>query len=423
MKKAITLKRLISFFLSISILFALIGNLTSCTTQRVNAQDLMKGITGQSVPLNAPDDKFYNHMADFYLKLFKKTLDENENSLISPLSVLIALAMTANGADNETLEQLQTYLGGEISLPTLNEYLYYYLQSLPSINKSKLNIANSIWFRDDEDRLTVEKDFLQKNANYYNAAAHKSPFDNSTLADINNWVKSKTDGMIDKILDQIDEDTVMYLINAVVFDAEWKRVYNKDDIKNGQFTDISGQKQTAKFMFSEENLYIDNARATGFIKPYANDLYSFVAILPKDDISLMDYIAFLTGEEFLRVVNSAQPTLVNAFLPKFSYDYTIKMNDGLKELGIPKAFSSTEADFSKLGRSARGNIYIGEVLHKTFISVDELGTKAGAVTKVEMKDESYSEAKTVKLDRPFVYAIIDNATGLPIFIGTVNNLK
>ena len=137
--------------------------------------------------------------------------------------------MTANGAANETLSQMEEVLGKDIPLEELNEYLYYYVNNLPSEEKSKLNIANSIWFRDDEDRLTVEKDFLQKNADYYNAAIYKSPFDDQTLQDINYWVKTNTDGMIDKILEKIDDDSIMYLINAIVFDAEWK-IYNKSDI-------------------------------------------------------------------------------------------------------------------------------------------------------------------------------------------------
>lgn len=416
-------KRLMPLFVYMLVLLILVGNLTSCAVLSPKTQDLTGDETPQPVQGTAPDDAFYMHTADLSLNLFKETIDDNKNSLISPLSVILALAMTANGADTETFDQMQAYLGGDIPLSKLNEYLYYYYTNLPSSDKSKLSIANSIWFRDDENRLTVEKDFLQTNASYYKASVYKSDFGHQTINDINKWVKNNTDGMIEKILDQIDEDTVMYLINAVVFDAEWKKVYNKNNITSGQFTDISGQKQPADFMFSEENLFLDDGRATGFIKPYENGIYSFVALLPNEDVSISDYIATLTGEGFLNTVNNAQQTLVRAGLPKFSYDYTIKMNDALKDLGIPKAFSPTEADFTKLGKSSRGNIYIGEVLHKTFISVDELGTKAGAVTKVEMKDEAYIEAKIVTLDRPFVYAIIDNTTGFPLFIGTVMSLQ
>lgn len=422
-KYAFKFKALAFYFLCIMLLLATTLNLVSCAAFSVSAYDLMEGVSAPQAQGKAVDNRFTNQAATFYVELFKKSFDNDKNSLISPLSVLLALAMTANGADGQTLDEMQACLGGEITLPELNEYLVTYSKSLPSGDKSKLNTANSIWFRDNEDRLTVEKDFLEKNAAYYNAAAYKSPFDDSTLKDINNWVKNNTDNMIDKILDAIDGDTVMYLINAVVFDAEWKTVYNKNDISSGLFTDIKGEKQSARFMFSEENIYLEDSNATGFIKPYANGAYSFAALLPNEGISIKDYIATLTGESFLSMIKSAKETKVSASLPKFSYDYTLKMNDILKELGINKAFSASDADFTKLGRSTRGNIFIGEVLHKTFIAVDELGTRAGAVTKVEMKDEAYCETKEVKLDRPFVYAIIDNATGLPVFIGAMVSLQ
>jgi serpin B len=403
---------------SILLLAAITLNLTACAPT-VQAADLMAGISGKTVQGKNADAKFIGNTADFSLALFKKTISQEKNSLISPLSVLLALAMTANGADSQTLSEMERVLGRDIGLEELNEYLYSYVRNLPNEKKSKLTVANSIWFREDENRLTVEKDFLQKNADYYNAAAYKSPFDGQTLKDINSWVKENTDGMIDKILDQIEDDTIMYLINAVAFDAEWETVYNKANISEGSFTAIGGSTQKAEFMHSEENIYLDDGRATGFIKPYAGNKYSFVALLPNEDIAIGDYIDMLSGEGFLQTINGAVTTAVSAALPKFSYDYKIQMNAALKAMGMPQAFSPLQADFSKLGKSTRGNIFIGEVLHKTFIQVDELGTRAGAVTKVEMQDEAYIETKVVVLNRPFVYAIIDNASKLPVFIGTV----
>ena len=411
--------------LTLLIVFAGAMAMTACSssTMEIQATDLMDGVSSKTVSGRPADDQFIDNTVDFSFELFKNTITAKENSLISPLSALLALAMTANGADNQTFTQMEEVLGRGISHEQLNEYLYSYVKSLPSENKSKLNIANSIWFRDDENRLMVEKDFLQKNADYYNAAAYKSAFDEQTLKDINEWVKTNTDGMIDKILDQIDEDTVMYLINAIAFEAEWEIVYNKDQIFSGDFIAIDGSTQTADFMLSEENSYIDDGKAVGFIKPYANGNYSFVTLLPNEDVVIEDYIETLSGAGFINAIKHAENTPVTATLPKFQYDYTIKMNDALKVLGMPDAFLDGKADFNKLGKSTRGNIYIGEVLHKTFISVDELGTKAGAVTKVEMKDESYMETKNVKLNRPFVYFIIDNSTKLPIFMGTVMSLQ
>ena len=146
--------------------------------------------------------------------------------------------------------------------------------------------------------------------------------------------------------------------------------------------------------------------------------------LPNKDVSIEDYIETLSGEGFLNTIKGAENTAVSAILPKFSYDYTIKMNDALKALGMPDSFSPTNADFSKLQKSSSSKIYISEVLHKTFISVDELGTRAGAVTKVDLGEISLTKTtELVKLNRPFVYAIIDNATNLPVFIGTVMSLK
>ncbi|MDD4657811.1 MAG: serpin family protein, partial [Eubacteriales bacterium] len=209
--------------LSLLLLAAITVNLSACVPA-VQAADLMTGVSGKSVQGKNTDTKFIGNTADFSLELFKKTSSEEKNSLISPLSVLLALAMTANGADTQTLSEMETVLGGDIGLEELNEYLFSYVQNLPRDKKARVDIANSIWFQEDEDQLLVERDFLQKNADYYNAAAYKSPFDGQTLKDINNWVKENTDGMIDKILDQISPAAVMYLINAVVFDAQWDTV-------------------------------------------------------------------------------------------------------------------------------------------------------------------------------------------------------
>jgi len=295
---------------------------------------------------------------------------------------------------------------------------------LPSTEKAKLNIANSIWFRDDE-RLQVKPGFLQKNADYYNAAAYKSPFDKQTLNDINNWVKFHTDGMIEKILEEINDDAVMYLINAVVFDAKWEVAYKKDAIKKGIFTDINGKKQNVDFMSSMESKYLDDGKATGFIKPYAGGQYSFAALLPNEGVSIEEYIASLTGEGFINTIKNAINESVAASMPKFSYKYEIEMSDALIALGMTDAFDGDKADFSRMATSSRGNIYIDFVKHKTFISVDELGTKAGAVTIVGMNEATSvkPQPKIVTLDRPFVYVIIDNATNLPIFIGTLMSVE
>ena len=402
-----------------------IFNLTGCGI-KISAQDLTEGYEPESVNKREPDKAFIDSQTDFSVNLFKVTANnEGENILISPLSVGLALAMTANGADNQTLSEMEALLCDGFGIQSLNEYFSSYVNSLDSGEKYKVSIANSIWFRDDENRLSVEKDFLQTNANYYSAQIYKSPFDKKTVRDINNWVKLHTDKTIDKIVDEINPNTVMYLINALAFDAEWEHVYEKSDITNGTFTSYGGEKQDTEMMTSEERLYLCDENSTGFIKNYSGGKYSFAALLPNEGIDIYEYIQGLTGERLQNTLDGAQSSAVKATMPKFSYEYESSLNDPLKKLGMNSAFDESKADFSKMGKSSNGNLYISEVKHKTFICVDERGTKAGAVTSVTMNEEGADPMSmySVKLDRPFVYMIIDNDTNLPLFIGAVTDIN
>ena len=418
-------KKMILALCSLVLVCAIAINLTGCA-ETVQAADLMDGVTANAVVGKAADDAFRNSQMHLAVELFQSavTASKDENVLLSPLSVQLALAMTANGAAGQTKEEMETLLGGEITLEDLNEYLYSYVKSLSSGEKCKLRIANSIWFRDDEKRLQVEKDFLQRNGDYYGAQIYKAAFDEKTLKDVNAWVNDHTDGMIDSVLDQIDPDAVMYLINALAFDGEWMHVYDKSEVYKGNFTNIAGEEMSVDMMHSTESVYLQDARATGFMKPYKGGRYSLAALLPNEGVDIYDYVSGLTGEGLLGTLSSAQSGMVVAALPKFSYEYGLIMNEALKELGIPSAFDGNTADFSQMAHSSRGNIYIGEVLHKTFISVDELGTKAGAVTKIEMVDECAPMfQREVNLNRPFVYMIVDNQTNLPVFIGIVTDIQ
>lgn len=413
--------KILPCILCMTILTATVLAASGCTA-KVQAANLMKGIKRQSVSGLTPDNEFIYSSADFAVKLFRHSRSDGENSMISPLSVMLALAMMANGADGETKSEAERLLGGNIPLEKLNRYLYSYAESLPSENKEKLNIANSIWFR--ESRLAVEKQFLQTNADYYGADIYESAFDRQTLKDINNWIKNNTDGMMDKMLDNIDSECVMYIVNAVVFDAEWQTKYKKSDIYDGRFTAVNGEQNIVSMMMSDETTYIKTDDATGFIKPYKNDNYSFAALLPNEDIGINEYVSSLNGEKLINTLKSATNSGVTVHIPKFTCEYSIELNNALKTLGIETAFNCEKADFSKLGKSDAGNIYINNVLHKTFISVDDLGTRAGAATVITIKDAAAPMVENVvKLDRPFVYAVIDNNTNIPVFIGTIMNIS
>jgi len=230
--------------------------------------------------------------------------------------------------------------------------------------------------------------------------------------------------MISEILDSIDPRDMLFMINAVVFDAEWQSIYYTQDVRKGDFTNISGAIQNVNFMHGAEYGFLDDGMATGFIKPYAGGGYSFVALLPNEDISIEHYIKSLTGAGFLDTLNSInKEQLVFTSMPKFKYDYSIRMKDILATLGMTDAFDVEAARLNDMAVSSDGNIFISEVIHKTYIEVDERGTRAGAVTMVAANGGGGPrDYEIVDLDRPFVYAIIENATNLPIFIGTVMSI-
>jgi len=407
---------LIAALVAASLLIPLIGYTSS------TSDDLMKGIKPNELSLNINIKDGDIGAVDFSVWLFQKSLSDKENTIMSPLSVLCALAMVANGADGDTLSQIESVFG--ITIVELNEYLHVYLKSLSSDDKASLDIANSIWIKDDGS-ISVVKDFLQTNADYYDASIYKALFDDSTLKAINSWVSEKTNGMIKNILNEISPDAVMYLINAIAFDAEWEQIYNESNVRLGNFTSVSGQKRDVQMMYSIEDVFLKDSDATGFMKYYAGRKYAFVAMLPNEGTSVNDYISTLTGQKLVNLLNNKQQITVNTATPKFESKYSIDLNDILSDRGMSAAFDPCDANFSRLGSSPVGNnIYISKVTHKAIISVDEKGTKAGAIAAIEVSFTSapLEPPKTVYLDRPFVYMIIDCETNIPVFIGTVLDL-
>ena len=408
--------------ISLVLLCAMAVNLTGCATT-VHAEDLMEGVTPNSVTALNDLSSGSSDVTDFAIRLFKQTNENGKNTLISPLSVLCALAMTANGAEGETREQMEAVLG--MSVEELNLYLYSYINSLPQGEKYKLSVANSIWFTDD-DRFTVNQDFLQTNADYYGADIYKTPFDKQTLKDINNWVKNETDNMIPKVLEDIPDAAIMYLINALAFEAEWTEIYEKNQVRDKTFTKEDGTKQDVELMYSTEGKYLEDENATGFIKYYKERKYAFVALLPNEGVTVSEYINSLDGESLAAMLANAESRSVETAIPKFESEYDTEMSGVLEAMGMSNAFNVTFANFSGIGDSTEGGIYISKVIHKTYIQVGEKGTKAGAVTAIEMNDGSAGppdEVKQVYLDRPFVYMLIDCETNIPFFIGTMMGVE
>lgn len=411
-------ERIISF-----VLLLIFAVYTFGCSHEITSEDLMKNVT-PTTSEKRPIEGEITDTADFAVRLLQSSSEDGKNTLISPLSVLAALAMTVNGAEENTLSEMTDTIGVEREM--LNDILSEYIDDLPQGEKYKLNVANSIWFTDDE-RFTVNGDFLQKNADTYRADIYKTAFDKSTLNDINSWVERETDGMIKNILDEIPSDAIMYLVNALAFDAEWRVTYEKNQVKKGEFHLSDGSTQKVEFMNGAESKYLCDGDAEGFIKYYVGGKYAFAAILPQEGTALSDYVDSLSGAKLLDILTNAKNATVHTSIPKFEVEYGTEMLDALRAMGIKDAFDPFNADFSGLGSSTGGNIFISRVIHKTYISVGEKGTQAGAATVVEMKDgaapEDINNTKYVYLDRPFLYMIIDCENNMPIFMGTLNSVK
>lgn len=419
-------RTIISAALGLLLMGTLMPTLAACTARALAADDLMSGVQAQeSASSDATlDPAGTEALTTFSVRLFQQSATEG-NMLVSPLSAAYALGMTANGAEGETLAQMEEAFG--LPLPELNDYLHTYAQTMPSGEEAQLNLANSLWFKDG---LTIEQSFLQTNADIYGAGAFQAPFDASTKDDINQWVRDNTRGMIDGVVDEIPTDALLYLVNTVAFDATWSEPYENNQVRQATFTTEEGTSQPATMLQSNEGLYLEDDNAIGFVKPYANNHYQFVALLPDEGVSIADYVAGLDGARFLDLIANAQYDTVDAELPKFESTFDLDIADALKNLGIQDAFSGKAANFSGIASTADlndENLYISRVLHKTFVTVDERGTKAAAVSAVEAAATSAAPSdppkpKVVHLDRPFVYAIIDSETHLPLFLGVVSSL-
>ena len=390
-----------------------------CSKNMIQSNELTREVTAQKVEICEKDEAFRTQSINFAFELYKNSDSEDGNTLVSPLSVMLALGMTANGAAGNTLVEFEEVLGDGISAEKLSKLYKSYVDTLPSSDKTKIAIANSIWIKDMEG-LRVRPAFLQKSVDYYEAQVYQTAFDEETVKDINKWVYNNTDEMIESIINELSPNSLMVLVNAVSFNAEWENKYNDDNVKNISFTSYTGETHSVKGMYGSEYAYLEDEDTTGFIKKY-KDGYSFVALLPNEGVSIDDYINSLTGEKFTNLIDNCKPTLTYTMIPKFKYEYKLKLNNALCNMGVKDMFNPTTADFGELVEYDYGNVYVGEVLHKTFIEMGEQGTRAVAVTAVVEKDAAMmpEDTKEVYLDRPFVYVIMDDETNLPIFIGTV----
>lgn len=414
------MKRKIITLVSILACVSLVFNLSGCSkaAQTVNLMDEFED-TPRFTTVTSPDEEFYNSETDFGLKLLKSTSEKNKNNLVSPLSAIICLAMVANGANGATREQILNALCGETEIGDLNEYLAGYSSS--DEQNRTLKSANSIWINKDMG-YEVCDEFLKTDAKYYRSGVYNEPFDSSITDKVNGWVNENTDSMIEKIADEIGQETVMLLINALAFESKWAEQYIGDTHEK-IFTCTDKSTQTADMMYFSENKYLSDDNAVGFIKPYEDRNYSFAVLLPDEGTDIDSYISSLSGERLRSILKNAQIADVDVTMPKFEIESDLKLNEALESMGMKNMFSD-KADFSNLVKD--GGVCVDNVVQKTFIEVTESGTKAAAVTSVFVGESSPTWDKityTVELNRPFLYMIIETDSNTPIFIGKLESVE
>ncbi len=358
----------------------------------------------------------------FGFELFREvySLSDEDNIMISPLSVSYALGMTYNGAAGTTLDAFEEVLHFEgLTEQEVNESYKDLMDQLVTLDDQvEFSIANSIWYRQGFEVLA---EFIETNQEYFDAEVREADFlDPATVDLINQWIWNKTNGKIKDMLDYIPSDAVMYLINAIYFNATWKYEFEKEDTYEGDFTLADGTNHRADFMkVNGDFVYTGHQDFTAVELPYGDSTFSMVVMLPRPGKEVGDLVDQLTVSNWEDWFGQAVMHNVQVELPKFKYEFKNSLNDPLKNLGMGVAFSGG-ADFTRINPA--GDLYISRVIHQAFIDVQEEGTEAAAATIVEISFTSVGGGGgpiIFKVDRPFLYVIKENSTGAIVFMGSV----
>ncbi len=370
---------------------------------------------------------------DLGMKIFSRLAagETGKNMMISPLSISIAMAMVTNGATGESLDEMKNVLGfGEMELPDVNEQFAQLIASLVEADKDLvLEIADSVWM-DDVFAPDVKQDFVDVLTEFYDAAFFTEDFqDEATVGKINSWVSEKTHEKIDKVIDEIGPNTIMYLINAVYFKAAWTTSFNKESTYEGTFMLSGGSEGKADYMgfsydqevpdfYSYSSEWGDENGYSVVRLPYGRGVFAFYGIVPTYDnkSNIDDFIAKIAENGFDSYISQLEERSFPVQLPKFKFAYDKSLVDVFKSLGMEKAF----VDGALMNIASEPHApFISDIYHKTFIDVNEEGTEAAAVTVVEVGENAMPSGFFAT--RPFVFVIRDDRTGSVLFIGKVEN--
>jgi serine protease inhibitor len=362
------------------------------------------------------ESELVDRNTDFAVAMFKSLAleSEGENIVCSPVSVSVALAMTLNGAVDETFDGMQQALSlAGMTMEDINQQFQSLLLSLEHADEDVvLTLADSIWLAD----YPVEEPFVDTVEEWYLSGV----YDADSPGAINAWIEEKTGGRITDVIDELPPNLVMYLVNAIYFKGAWTTTFDEEDTHTAVFTRTDGVGVDVDMMalneMTEYTAYSDG-QVTGVRLPYGRGKIAFYAFAPSEmesDATIDDFLGTLDGETLTAALGAFAPVeLGGVRLPRFKIEYKRELDDILKALGMEAAYSG---GFDKMGGE---DIYLGKVQHKAFIEVTEAGTEAAAATAVEMNNKAAALAFVA--DKPFLFLIRDDRNGTILFMGKVED--
>ena len=404
------MKRLFSF---LAITFLALA----CADDKANPEVSDLTTTEKSAKIIAADNQFG-------FEIFQKvnaSLDEPKNIMISPMSVSLALAMVYNGTEGNTKKQMENLMHkANLTSEDINQSYKDQVAGLTSHDpKVELSISNAIFYRKS---FNIKPNFIATNQNYYQAEVSGLDFTKTeeTLNVVNDWVNTKTNGKIDKIIEDVKAEDVMYLLNAIYFNGEWK--YRFDTGKTAELPFTKEDKsviQVSTMTIENPFNYYSNQTFELLEMPYGSGKYSMFIFLPESGKKVDDMISLMTSENINDWISKLTEQKKKVFLPKFEFRFDDSLIEELAALGMTDAFDDTKANLSGISDDAK--LVISEVMHKTYIKVDERGTEAAAVTGITVGTTSAGPDNSFRVDRPFVFAIREKDTKAILFIGKVKN--
>ena len=391
-----------------------------------------------TVRLNASTDKVFsdegflnaaylNAYNDFSCSFIKNVAKDGagKNYCVSPLSVYACYSLCFAGAGGNTLKEFEKVFGlSRADAKKFCEGVYArFMQRKYSDKNTKVNLANSVWI-DDDHAVFVKDNYLAQATESFNAPIFKSDFKASeTVDNINAWVNDNTDGLIKKLLDELGDDSFMALINALLIEANWEEKY--ENTVSDIFRCANGSETTVEYLPGVTYGYYSSDEAVAF-RAYLKDGFSFIGILPDENIGADEYVKSLTADKISGLLSTKiSGRRVYTRIPKFNFDYDLDLKELMLSIGLTDAFDPVRADFKAMAEIPDANVYVGSSVHKTHFELDENGIKAAAVTSIITdKATSVYDDKPIEiyLDRPFVFMLVENETSAPLFIGTVNTL-